>query len=207
VDGRDGVESNARVTGALGGVLLVAFAIEGVTVPAVRQLLTLHVFIGLFVIPVATVKLGTTGYRFARYYRGAAAYREKGPPHPILRVAGPFVVLSTITLLGTGVALLVIGPSGSDTWRTIHQVSFFVWFAFMTIHVLGHVLETWRLTRDEALARPAVPRRGVRVSVVAASIVVGLVLGVASTGWKSDWTNSPRRHPTVAQSIVPPPAH
>ncbi len=42
-------------------------------------LLVAHMFIGLVLIPPVLLKLGSTGYRFARYYTGAPAYRAKGP--------------------------------------------------------------------------------------------------------------------------------
>ena len=115
----DGVESNARMTGVVGAVLLVALAIEGVTVPAVRQMLTLHVFMGFLVLPVVGLKLATTGYRSFHYYQGADAYRRKGPPHPVLRVTAPLVIVSTVALLGTGIVMLAVGPRHSDTWRTM----------------------------------------------------------------------------------------
>jgi hypothetical protein len=188
-----GVEGNARMTGMVGVVLLIALAIEGVTLIDVRQLFTLHVFIGLFVIPVICLKLSTTGYRFYHYYRGTAAYRHKGPSHPILRIAAPLISLATVALIGSGVVMLVIGPSRSDTWLTIHQGSFIAWVTLTTVHVLGHAIETWKLTTAEMRAEPPVPRRGVRVALVAGSIVVGLTLGVASLGWTDDWKNQPRQ--------------
>lgn len=187
-----GVEGNARMTGVLGAVLLVALAVEGVTVPSVQQLFTLHVFVGLFVIPVVTLKLATTGYRFFHYYRGTAAYRRKGPPHPVLRVAAPLVIVATILLLGTGIVLLAVGPRHADTWLTVHKASFVVWFAATTVHVLGHLLETWRLTTAEMRADPPVPRRGVRITLVVVSLLAGLTLGLASLGWTSAWRNQPR---------------
>lgn len=193
------------MTGVLGAVLLIALAIEGVTVPAVRQMLTLHVFMGFFVVPVVGLKLATTGYRFFRYYQGADAYRRKGPPHPVLRVVAPLVIVSTVALLGTGFVMLAVGPRHSDTWRTIHQASFFAWFAFMTIHVLGHALETWRLTASELNATPQVSQRRIRVALVAASVAIGLALGVASTGWIDAWKNRPAEHArrTTPAQVLP----
>ena len=188
-----GVEGNARMTGVLGGVLLVALAVEGVTVPSVREMFTLHVFVGLFVIPVVCLKLATTGYRFLQYYRGTAAYRQKGPPHPVLRIAAPVLILATLSLLGTGIVMLAVGPQHSNTWLTIHQASFFVWFAVTTVHVLGHVRETWRLTTAEMRLKPPAARRGVRTALVACSLALGLTIGVASLGWTSAW-NSRTRH-------------
>ncbi len=187
-----GVEANARMTGVLGAVLLVALAVEGVTVPSVRDMFTLHVFVGLFVIPAVCLKLATTGYRFFHYYRGTAAYRRKGPPHPILRISAPVMIVATIALLATGIVMLAVGPRHSDTWLTIHQASFIVWFAVTTLHVLGHARETWKLTTAEMRAKPPVPRRGVRISLVACSLALGLAIGVASLGWTSAWTNRHR---------------
>ena len=197
-----GVEGNARMTGVLGAVLLVALAVEGVTVLGVQDMLTLHVFLGLFVIPAVCLKLATTAYRFSHYYRGTAAYRRKGPPHPVLRIAAPVVVIATIALLGSGVVTLAVGPRHSDTWLTIHQASFVVWFAVTTIHVLGHVRETWKLTTAEMRANPPVPRRGTRIGLVAGSLVLGLTLGIASLGWTSAWTNRPRHRDDATPTSV-----
>jgi hypothetical protein len=190
----DGVESNARMTATVGAILLVALAVEGVTVWGVREMFTLHVFMGLFVVPVVCLKLATTGYRFFNYYRGTTAYRRKGPPHVVLRVAAPLVVVSTVALLGTGVVMLVVGPRHSDTWLTLHQGSFIAWVALMTVHVLGHAIETWKLTTAEVRGDPSVPRRRARLALVSVSVVVGLALGVASLGWTGAWTNQEPRH-------------
>jgi hypothetical protein len=200
-----GVAGNARLTGVVGALLLVALAIEGITVPSVRGMLTLHVFIGIFVIPVVCLKLASTGYRFFHYYRGTAAYRHKGPPHPILRVTAPLLVVTTLTLLGTGVVMLAVGPQHSDSWRTLHQASFIGWFALMTIHVLGHAYETWKLATDELRAAARVRRRKTRVSLVACSLVVGLIFGVASLSWTSAWKNRPRhkRQNSIAVLVSP----
>jgi hypothetical protein len=186
-----GVEGNARMTGVLGAVLLVALAVEGVTVLGVREMFTLHVFVGLFVVPVVCLKLATTGYRFFHYYRGTAAYRRKGPPHPVLRISAPVVVLATIALLVTGIVTLAVGPRHSDTWLTLHQGSFIVWVTVTAAHVLGHLVETWKLTTAELRAEPAVPRRRTRTTLVACSLAIGVTLGVASLGWTSAWKNRP----------------
>lgn len=153
---------------------------------------TLHVFLGLFVIPMVCLKLATTGYRFFHYYRGTEAYRRKGPPHPVLRISAPVLILATISLLGTGIVMLAVGPQHSDTWLTVHQASFIVWVAVTTVHVLGHLRETWRLTAAEVRDSLHVARRGVRTTLVACSLAVGLTIGVASLGWTSAWTNRPR---------------
>jgi hypothetical protein len=91
-------------------------------------------------IPPVLLKLGSTGYRFARYYSGNPHYLRKGPPNIALRALAPGVVLTTLALFGTGVALLIVGPP-SDTLVFAHKLSFIAWVSLMTLHVLGHVLE------------------------------------------------------------------
>jgi hypothetical protein len=88
-----GVVGNARLTAATGAVIFVLLAIEGVTVLRVDELLALHVFVGVLLIPVAVLKVGTATYRAARYYLGAADYARKGPPPVVLRSLGPLARL------------------------------------------------------------------------------------------------------------------
>ncbi|HXX89281.1 MAG TPA: hypothetical protein VEI83_03540, partial [Acidimicrobiales bacterium] len=106
-----GVEANARLTAAAAVVLFVLLALEGFTILGVRQLLTPHVFIGMLLIPPVIVKIASTSYRFARYYLGDPAYRRKGPPPLLLRLLGPLVVVLTLVVLASGVALLLAPAS------------------------------------------------------------------------------------------------
>jgi hypothetical protein len=135
-----GVSGNARLTGAAAAALLVLLAAEGATIPFIGPLLGPHIFIGMLLIPPVLLKLASTGYRFARYYTGSPPYVRKGPPNLALRVLAPGVVLTTLALFGTGVALLVAGPP-SNTLIFAHKLSFIAWVALMTLHVLGHLLE------------------------------------------------------------------
>ena len=87
----------------------------------------------------------------------------KARRRPALRVLAPGVVLTTLALFGTGVALLFAGPP-SNTLIFAHKLSFFAWVALMTLHVLGHLLELPRLAsadwRRRARARHAWPAPG-----------------------------------------------
>jgi hypothetical protein len=56
-----GVEGNARLTATTAVVLLLLLATEGVTLLALRPLLSLHVFVGMLLIPPVALKLGATG--------------------------------------------------------------------------------------------------------------------------------------------------
>ena len=183
-----GVAGNSRLTGAVAVSLLVLLAAEGVTIPFIGQLLGPHLFIGLMLIPPVALKLGSTGYRFARYYTHDEPYVRKGPPPAALRVLAPGVVLTTVALFGTGVALLFTGPP-SSTLIFAHKLSFIAWVALMTIHVLGHLLELprlasadWRRTRDARLAGA-----GLRAGVLAAAIVVGVACGFLALSVGKAW--------------------
>lgn len=183
--GDEGVEGNGRLTAATGVVLLVLLAVEGFTILQVRQLITLHVFLGIVLIGPALLKVGATVYRFLRYYGHDQAYVRKGPPPLILRVVGPFVVLTSLAVLGTGVGLLAVSP-GQSSLLFLHRVSFILWFGFMTIDVLGHLQEsivlTWRdLTR-------ASPRRRLRYTAVITACVLGVALAAALLPSASSWT-------------------
>src|SRR5215475_7736911 len=106
---RSGAIGNARLTSLVGLVLLVLLAVEGFTIASIQQLLSVHVFVGMLLLGPVALKLVATGYRFARYYAGGIEYIREGPPPPLMRVlVAPVLVLSTVTLFGTGVGLLAV---------------------------------------------------------------------------------------------------
>jgi len=59
--------ANARLTGLAGVTLLVLLAVQGVTIPAIGSMRSLHVFVGFLLIPPVLVKIASTGYRAARH--------------------------------------------------------------------------------------------------------------------------------------------
>jgi hypothetical protein len=132
---------NEQLTALTGVVLIVLLAVIGVTILRLRSLLWIHLFVGLLLIGPVALKLSSTGYRFLRYYSNNAHYRRKGPPETYLRMLAPIVVLSTIVVLASGVALLLVGPSSRATLLPIHKISFIVWGVVTAIHVLGHLAD------------------------------------------------------------------
>jgi hypothetical protein len=185
-----GPTGNERLTGTVAALLLVLLAAEGVTVLRVRQLFTPHVFIGLLLIPPVLVKLASTGYRFARYYTRNADYRTKGPPQLPLRVLAPIVVVSTVAVFATGVALIVAGPSSRDTLLTLHKGSFIVWLGATGIHVLAYLPRIPALTRADFAARAGAARlggRGGRWLVIATALLAGVVLAFALLPLAGSW--------------------
>jgi hypothetical protein len=173
-------------------VLFVLLVAEGVTVLSVRSLLTPHVFIGMVLVPPVLLKIGTTTWRFVRYYLGAPAYRTKGPPPAALRLIGPIVVLLTVVVFASGIALL-LGPA---SWRAnmllLHKASFILWLVVMAFHVLGHLLDTAKLAPQDWVRRTRrqVVGAGVRQWALATSVVIGLVLGVIVLPRVGPWLTS-----------------
>lgn len=184
-----GVEGNSRLTGSLALVLLVLLALEGVTILRITSLLTPHVFIGVLLIPPVLYKIATTSWRFVKYYRGDPAYRRKGPPPIGLRLLGPMVIVLTLTVLASGVGLVLLPVSVRAQLLFIHQASFVLWFGAMTIHVLGHLVETARLAPLDWLARTRrqVSGASTRQWVIATSIVLGVLGALAITPYASGW--------------------
>jgi hypothetical protein len=182
-----GVESNARLTAATGLLLLVMLAGEGFTILSIHPLLAWHIAIGLALIPPVAVKLGSTTWRFSRYYLRDARYRQAGPPHPILRILGPFVVLTTAAVLASGVAVWVAGPDHS-TILFLHKASFVLWAGAMTIHVLGHITRAAKLAAADVDASSRAPYRGTRWGLVGLSLVAGIVVAVTTRGLATGWS-------------------
>jgi len=174
-------------------VLLVLLAAIGLTLLRLHRLLSVHLFVGLLLIPPIALKLGSTGYRFMRYYTNDPVYRRKGPPAPALRLLAPMVVLSTVAVFATGVALLFVGPSSRGTLLPLHKISFFAWAAFTAIHVLGHVMELPPALRADytssAQLTSDVTGRSGRVLSLAGALVAGVVLAIVLLPQYGAWLN------------------
>jgi hypothetical protein len=188
-----GTSGNELLTNAVGATLLVLLAVIGITILRIGQLLWVHLFVGMVLLPPVLLKLSSTGYRFFRYYTGNPRYRSKGAPELALRLIAPMVVLSTAVVLVTGVALLFAGPSERSTLLPIHKDSFFVWAAFMVVHVLGHLPSIPAALRVDygasaGLSSDVTGRAG-RMLALAGALVAGLVLAVLVIPEFAAWVN------------------
>jgi hypothetical protein len=183
-----GAEGNEILTSATAAVLVVLLAAESITIIRMGGLVGVHMFIGLLLIPPVLLKLGSTGYRFVRYYSGARAYREKGPPLLPLRLLAPVLAASTVAVLASGVWLLALGRR-SDTVLQLHQISFIVFGIVFAIHLLAYAPRMVRSLRADwgPVRRLATPGTGARGALVAASLGAGLALALtllsAIEGW------------------------
>jgi hypothetical protein len=215
-----GTDGNERLTSEVGAILFVLLAVLGVTILRIGTLLSVHLFVGLLLLGPVALKLASTGYRFTRYYTSEPRYRRKGPPAPALRLLAPLVVLGTVVVFASGVALLALGPSSRGSLLLIHKASFFVWLAATALHVIGHLPDMRhtfvgaRATRGAVFAdagavdgRPPLPPAGYpgrgspvpagrsgRALALAAALLVGLVLALALIPQFGPWVNdSPSR--------------
>jgi hypothetical protein len=186
-----GPRGNELLTAVNGAVLLVLLAAEGLTIVFLGPLLTVHLFVGVLLLPPVLLKLGTTGYRFVHYYAGTRRYRRKGPPQPVLRLIGPVLVLTTVAVLASGTVLLLGGPSTRSTFLPIHKITFFVWLGAFGVHLIGHLPTLGRALRadfsrrSEAAARPdGAPGRRLAL---AGALVLGLALAVVFLPDFSAW--------------------
>ena len=183
-----GTEGNDVLTATTAAALTLLLLAEGVTILRLDGLRTLHMFIGLVLIPPVLLKLGSTGYRMVKYYAGSFPYRRKGPPALPMRLLAPVLVLATLGVFASGVALLLAGHR-SDTLMFLHKGSFIVWGAVFGIHFLVHlqrmlrsVSENWR-----ASGRQGVPGAGARAMLLAASLGGGFALALALLGTITSW--------------------
>jgi len=185
-------EGNGRLTAMTGVVLFVLLALEGVTVLQVGALLTAHVVIGMILVPPVLVKLASTGWRMARYYLGDPAYRRKGPPALLLRLLGPFDVVLTVAVFASGIALLYVPAGSRNQVLFVHKASFVLWFCAMSVHVLGHVLDTAKLAPRDYLpaSRRTAPGAAWRAGTLAASLVAGVALAALVAPQASHWIGS-----------------
>jgi hypothetical protein len=190
--GRDGVEANARLTASTSAVLFALLAAEGVTILRIRELLSVHVFVGMLLIPPVLLKIGSTGYRFVRYYLGSPAYRQNGPPPTVLRVIGPFAVVLTVVVLASGVALLLVQPPVRPSFLSLHKASFVLWFVVIGIHLLGHVSDTTRLASLDWMrsTRRRVAGAGRRQWALVSSLCAGALLGWLLVSQVGQWLAS-----------------
>jgi hypothetical protein len=200
-----GPAGNARLTAWTGLTLLVLFGAELVTLVDVHGWIDWHIVIGVLLIPPSLVKTATTGWRIMRYYGGNRPYREAGPPTLVLRLLGPLVVLFTLAVLGSGVALILVSP---DTGRQslasaagigvsllmIHKATFIAWGIVTGAHTLGRLIPALQLTVLRSSVRPRVPGRRRRFATLATAIVSGALAAMLAVSAAGAWRTADTDH-------------
>src|SRR6266566_7874884 len=148
-DGQSAVVGNERMTALAGAVLLVLILVELVSAAILRTLLSIHVFVGVLLAGPLIVKLGSTGWRFLRYYTGSPAFVRRGPPHLALRVMAPLLIATTLVVIGSGIGLVVTGPSSAGPLLPLHGFSVLVWLPLIALHGFAHIRRVPRLVTDD----------------------------------------------------------
>ena len=197
-----GPAGNAQLTAWTGLLLLALAVVELVTLIDVRGLLSWHVVVGVLLVAVAALKIGSAGWRFVRYYGRNRPYRQAGAPPLLLRILGPLVVLATVAVLGTGLWLIAVGPeSGHTTLVTVlgqridllslHQTSFIVFAVAAGLHLLARfvpavVLATERGHRDDGRLRGRGPRIAVLLAALVAGALAAALILPAAAPWRDE---------------------
>lgn len=192
-----GPAGNARLTAWTGALLLVLFLIELATLLDVTGLISWHVVVGVLLVPPALLKTGSTSWRIVRYYTRSGPYRESGPPPMVLRVLGPLVVLSTLAVLGSGLALLAVGPDASlqpfvsvlgyqVSALTVHQASFVIWAVVTGLHTLGRLVPAARLITGHVAVPGTVARVVTLMGIAVTAALAAVLIYGAASAWLID---------------------
>ena len=190
-------DGNERLTAAVWLILIgLAVAELGTLVLGLQRFLHLHVFIGLVLLPVIAVKLASTGWRFLRYYTRNHAYRLKGPPQILMRLLAPLLVLATVLVFGSGVAIGLTHGQALAVARRIHGPAAFLWTVTLGAHVLLYALRALRAVAADVTARTRRQVEGahLRWIIVTVAIVAGIAVGVATLPVQHDWLRLPHHH-------------
>jgi hypothetical protein len=197
---------NARLTAWVGLLLLALLTLQGITLFALNNLISVHLFVGGVLVPLVLLKLTTTGWRMTRYYRQSPRYVEAGSPPLALRLLAPLVIVSSLALLGTGLSLAFIGRSATRPFMTIagfgisaltlHQIAAIAWIAIAGPHMLARVLPAIRHTTRIG-GRHTVTGGGLRLAVVTLTACIAVTTGLLVLHVGVDWT----AHSTAALGV------
>jgi hypothetical protein len=169
--------------------------VETVTTLALRTYLPVHIFLGLLLLPPVALKLASSGWRFLRYYTRNRAYRLEGAPRLLLRLLAPLLVASTLSLFGSGVALIVIGHGGGVP-LAVHALSFLAWGVLMIVHVLAYLRRAARLGTSDwrRTAGRVVAGARARRAALGAALLAGVIVALATYPTQQAWLSHRRNH-------------
>jgi len=108
----------------------------------------------------------------------------------VLRLIAPIVVVTSVVMLASGVALMIAGPSYRDSLLPIHKISFIVSVVFTAVHVLGHLLELPAPVRADLGPEAGVAGRSLRLMLVVLAIGGGVALGLWALTYAGSWQAS-----------------
>lgn len=204
-DGQSGVIGNERLTALVGAVLLVLLMVEIVSAAILHTLMSIHVFVGVLLTGPLIVKLGSTGWRFLRYYTGSSAYVHRGPPLLALRLMGPLLIAATLVVIGSGIGLVITGPRNAGLLLPLHGFSVLVWVPLIAVHVFAHILPVPRLIADDwsnSARRSSVAGRGFRLGTNLVALLIGTVAAILLFPGAAPWTPWIQTNQTVSAPLI-----
>ena len=184
-----GVAGNERLTALAGAVLVVPIAVEIATTPVLRAFMAAHIYVGVLIVGPLAIKLGSTGWRFLRYYTGIPAFVRRGPPASGLRLLAPLLVATTLVLFGSGLGLVITGPARPGMFLALHAISAVIWFPMIAIHVVAYIWRVPPLVADDWRRHPAIAaagrglRIGVNIGALLAAASAAILAIPAATTW------------------------
>lgn len=199
--GRLAVLRNERLTALAGSVLLVLIVVELIITVDLHALIPVHIFIGMVLSGPLLIKLFSTGYRFVRYYTGHPAFVQSGPPHPILRLLAPALLLFTLLVFVSGLGLAISGPTQSGLWFKIHAASTALWIPLVAVHVYAHIRKAAKgVTSDwGSRSQLRVSGRAGRLRFTLLGLALGLIGALVMIPISSPWA-----HWTIESGIPSP---
>ncbi len=158
--------------------------------------LSLHVFVGLVLIPPVLLKLASTGWRFVRYYSGSPPYVEKGAPQLPMRLLAPLLITATVILFASGVAMGLLHGQSLVIARRLHGPASVIWMILVGVHVLVYLKRSLISSREdvEPESRAAVRGARVRAYLLSFAVVAGIVVGAATLPAQHRWLHLSHGH-------------
>ena len=200
-----GVVGNERLTALAGSVLLVLILIELASAVNLHAGMTLHLTAGVLLSGPLLVKLGSTGYRFLRYYTSAPAYRRKGPPRLPLRVLAPPLVIATLAVVGSGIGMVVTGPTHTGLLLPLHNLSVLVWLSLIAVHVGAYLWRTPRLITDDWAKQGSENQhtaRFLRLSLNLGALLGGVAAAILLFSGTAPWVSWSQTSQTISGPLV-----
>ncbi len=205
-------DGNERLTAAVGVLLLIPILVELATIVlGVHTFMSLHVFVGLALIPAVLLKLGSTGWRFARYYTRSRPYVAQGPPQLAMRLLAPLLVAATVILFSSGVAMGVLHEHALQIARRLHGPAAVIWLVLVGVHVVVYLKRALSSSSEDLrlTTRREVQGATWRSYSLAAALILGLVVGAATVTAQHRWVDlrhhHDRRDNTASKAETPHP--
>jgi hypothetical protein len=183
------VAGNERMIALVGTVLLLLIGAEIVIAAKMQALMPIHIFVGVLLTVPLFVKIGSTGYRFLRYYTGSPAFVHKGPPRLEMRLLAPLLLLASLSLVVSGITLALLGPA--NVWSVwvlrLHALSVICWLPLLALHVGAYIWRVPRLLLADWQKR-SVPGRGWRYAGTFVALLAGVGAAALFLPHVASWT-------------------